>query len=326
MVLRARRGERTAALEEAAGGARGRPPERAARRARRPRRRARRVVGRIAVAQPRVSLLHVPRQHHRAADPRRQRRVEDVHDSAQPRRRPARPPAGTPTFGPSGVGVWGVADARSETAPAVRHHRQQLLAAGHDDQRCDHGARPRLGRDRLVEAGAAERRLQLGVLDDAEGADVPGGERAGLRLRIAGHPRERRPAGASCCWPDRSQASSGRSIPTRTAKSCGRRASARAASTAACSGAWPATASTSTPRRRTPSIDADGDRADLDPKAGGGLTALRIADGSTVWRAEPPPCTDRPNCSPAQSAALTAIPGVRVLGFARRPPARLFDA
>jgi len=48
----------------------------------------------------------------------------------------------------------------------------------------------------------------------------------------------------------------------------------------------------------------------LDPKVGGGLTALRIADGSTVWRATPPPCTDRPNCSPAQSAALTAIPGV----------------
>ena len=48
----------------------------------------------------------------------------------------------------------------------------------------------------------------------------------------------------------------------------------------------------------------------LDPKVGGGLTALRIADGSPVWRAAPPPCTDRPNCSPAQSAALTAIPGV----------------
>jgi polyvinyl alcohol dehydrogenase (cytochrome) len=48
----------------------------------------------------------------------------------------------------------------------------------------------------------------------------------------------------------------------------------------------------------------------LDPKVGGGLTALRISDGSQVWRAAPPPCTDRPNCSPAQSAALTAIPGV----------------
>jgi polyvinyl alcohol dehydrogenase (cytochrome) len=48
----------------------------------------------------------------------------------------------------------------------------------------------------------------------------------------------------------------------------------------------------------------------LDPKVGGGLTALRIADGSTVWRASPPPCSGQPNCSPAQSAALTAIPGV----------------
>jgi polyvinyl alcohol dehydrogenase (cytochrome) len=48
----------------------------------------------------------------------------------------------------------------------------------------------------------------------------------------------------------------------------------------------------------------------LDPKVGGGLSALKIADGSTVWRAAPTPCTERPNCSPAQSAALTAIPGV----------------
>jgi polyvinyl alcohol dehydrogenase (cytochrome) len=48
----------------------------------------------------------------------------------------------------------------------------------------------------------------------------------------------------------------------------------------------------------------------LDPKVGGGLSALKIADGSTVWRAAPVPCTGRPNCSPAQSAALTAIPGV----------------
>ena len=47
----------------------------------------------------------------------------------------------------------------------------------------------------------------------------------------------------------------------------------------------------------------------LDPKEGGGLTALRVADGSTVWHKDPAACGDRPNCSPAQSAALTAIPG-----------------
>jgi polyvinyl alcohol dehydrogenase (cytochrome) len=48
----------------------------------------------------------------------------------------------------------------------------------------------------------------------------------------------------------------------------------------------------------------------LDPQRGGGLTALKIADGSTAWHAPAPPCGARPNCSPAQLAAVTAIPGV----------------
>jgi polyvinyl alcohol dehydrogenase (cytochrome) len=47
----------------------------------------------------------------------------------------------------------------------------------------------------------------------------------------------------------------------------------------------------------------------LDNAKCGGLTALRIADGSKVWFAAPKTC-DAPGCSPAQSAALTAIPGV----------------
>lgn len=50
----------------------------------------------------------------------------------------------------------------------------------------------------------------------------------------------------------------------------------------------------------------------MDPNEGGGLTALRITNGSKVWYVAPAPCS--PNapqgCSPAQSAALTAIPGV----------------
>ena len=48
----------------------------------------------------------------------------------------------------------------------------------------------------------------------------------------------------------------------------------------------------------------------LDPDRGGGLTALRIADGSTAWHAPPPPCVRRTSCSPAQSAAVAAIPGI----------------
>lgn len=48
----------------------------------------------------------------------------------------------------------------------------------------------------------------------------------------------------------------------------------------------------------------------LDPSRGGGLTALKISDGSRAWHAPPPPCGTRANCSPAQLAAVTAIPGV----------------
>ena len=47
----------------------------------------------------------------------------------------------------------------------------------------------------------------------------------------------------------------------------------------------------------------------LDPAKGGGLTALKISDGSKAWFAQPENCTT-PGCSPAQSGALTVIPGV----------------
>jgi len=54
----------------------------------------------------------------------------------------------------------------------------------------------------------------------------------------------------------------------------------------------------------------------LDPEAGGGLTALRIADGSKAWFVEPVPCArpGNPRCSPALSAAVTAIPGAVFAG------------
>jgi polyvinyl alcohol dehydrogenase (cytochrome) len=50
----------------------------------------------------------------------------------------------------------------------------------------------------------------------------------------------------------------------------------------------------------------------LDPSKGGGLFALRLSTGEKIWQTLPSKsaCQDRPNCSPAQSAALTAIPGV----------------
>jgi polyvinyl alcohol dehydrogenase (cytochrome) len=48
----------------------------------------------------------------------------------------------------------------------------------------------------------------------------------------------------------------------------------------------------------------------LNPNQGGGLAALKLANGETAWLAKPPVCGDRPRCSPAQSAAVSAIPGV----------------
>lgn len=48
----------------------------------------------------------------------------------------------------------------------------------------------------------------------------------------------------------------------------------------------------------------------LNPKAGGGLFALDPNTGNIVWSTPHPGCGDRPGCSPAQSAAVTAIPGV----------------
>jgi len=48
----------------------------------------------------------------------------------------------------------------------------------------------------------------------------------------------------------------------------------------------------------------------LNAKAGGGLYALDPATGEVVWHTPHPGCADRPGCSPAQSAAVTAMPGV----------------
>jgi polyvinyl alcohol dehydrogenase (cytochrome) len=54
-----------------------------------------------------------------------------------------------------------------------------------------------------------------------------------------------------------------------------------------------------------------GYRMALDPKLGGGLHALDLKTGKIVWSAKPSSCAeDRTACSPAQSAAVTAIPGV----------------
>ena len=53
-------------------------------------------------------------------------------------------------------------------------------------------------------------------------------------------------------------------------------------------------------------------RALLDPNVGGGLTALRVADGSQEWHVAAAPCPQGApvGCSPSQPGAVTEIPGV----------------
>jgi polyvinyl alcohol dehydrogenase (cytochrome) len=48
----------------------------------------------------------------------------------------------------------------------------------------------------------------------------------------------------------------------------------------------------------------------LNARAGGGLFALNPETGQVVWNTPHPGCGTRAGCSPAQSAAVTAIPGV----------------
>ncbi len=49
----------------------------------------------------------------------------------------------------------------------------------------------------------------------------------------------------------------------------------------------------------------------IDPNAGGGLTALRLTDGNKAWYDAPVLCPkDQAGCSPAQSAAVSAVPGI----------------
>jgi polyvinyl alcohol dehydrogenase (cytochrome) len=53
-----------------------------------------------------------------------------------------------------------------------------------------------------------------------------------------------------------------------------------------------------------------GHRIALNPKKGGGLHAIDLKSGRIVWSAKPATCPPtRAICSPAQSAAVTAIPG-----------------
>ena len=216
---------------------------------------------------------------------------------------------GTPTLGPVRRGVWGTPtlDLKRRRLYITTGNNYSPPATSTSDSVM--ALRPRHGRHRLVEASALQRCLQLGVLGGAHGTDVPGGERSGLRLRIAGD------SGEHDGWP---RAAAGRAevrcgVGLRSgqerrgdvgdARRPGRHQRRRAMGHGE--------------RRRAGlrggircARHEDGHGADSRPESRWWSHGAQDSDGSTVWRAAPIPCTDRPNCSPAQSAALTALPGV----------------
>jgi polyvinyl alcohol dehydrogenase (cytochrome) len=53
---------------------------------------------------------------------------------------------------------------------------------------------------------------------------------------------------------------------------------------------------------------------DTDATQGGGMFALRLDNGERIWYTAPVGCGDRKRCSPAQSAAVSAMPGVAFSG------------
>ena len=65
-------------------------------------------------------------------------------------------------------------------------------------------------------------------------------------------------------------------------------------------------------RKRQDGNPLDTRRYVLDPQQGGGLTALRVADGTRLWHVPAAPCPEGApaGCSPAQPGAVTQIPGV----------------
>ncbi len=71
-------------------------------------------------------------------------------------------------------------------------------------------------------------------------------------------------------------------------------------------------ASVSDVKRVRQTNPTDPRRSSFDPNVGGGLTALRVADGKEEWHVAATPCPEGApsGCSPSQPGAVTEIPGV----------------
>ena len=242
--VRRRCRNRRAGLENDGGRSCVRPRHRVAGLSRRPavcRRRVRRRDGR---SDGRLPVLPIPRQPGRAQRRHGTTGLEDVHDrrrglaEVEEQRRHA-------VVGPIGRAHLVEPGHRRQTKRDLRHHRKQLHRSAHADERCVRRVRPQIREAALVPTDDGGGRLER-VLSSRGESQLHERRCSGLRLCVAAHagdarqraarPRRRAEIRNGPCGRSRS----------RGANHLAGSASARAASTAACSGARPPTSRTST--------------------------------------------------------------------------------
>ena len=311
LVLRRRRRDRRARLEDPARDARLDAADGCCGRARRRRLRARVVVGRVARRRSRrIRAARSAAASSRCA-------CATARSSGRPisptsRASSARTARGAPLYGPSGAAVWSTPTVDAARGLLVCHDRRQLHGARHRDERRRHraGAR-RDGRIAWLKQITRRRRLQR-LLQPRAPLELPVRARAGLttsaRRRFCCAGGERLLAGQKSGIVYALDATRRGRDPLANARRRRRHERRRAM------GHGDRRRTTSTRRSPTSAARAgagnpfDTRRYVLDPQRGGGLTALRVADGSRAVARRPrrpaptarPPAVARRNPAPSR--------------------------
>jgi polyvinyl alcohol dehydrogenase (cytochrome) len=267
--------------------------------------------GRRRVAGLRV--LPFPRKHHRARRLHRKADLENVHHSGRSAHKTKKNKIGTQLWGPSGAPIWSspsidVSATRSTPPPAT------TTAIPQPHERRFPGFRSRFRQDSVVAPDDRVRRLCLGLplpdktnCPDSNGPDFDFSSGPilvtlanGKRALVAGQ----KSGLVHAVDPD----NQGEQIWSVRVGEGGTNGGVQWGSATDGTNVYVALADLG--RIAVPySLSTD-----VDPKRGGGMFALNLDTGKQVWYTPPASCGDRKRCSPAQSAAVTAIPGVAFSG------------
>ena len=230
-------------------------------------------------------------------------------------RRTTKNKVGTQLWGPSGAPIWSSPAIAHRSQRGVRHDRQQLQRPGDAQQRRLHGLRYELGASAVVETDDGGRRLEH-VMSAARSDQLhqQGSTRSRLRLAADHRPASERTPG------DRLRTEV-RRRPALDPDCNGELIWQERVGKGGINGGvqWGSAADQSTlyvALSDLGRIPVPNSQATVpDPNTGGGMFALRLDSGQRVWHTPPPAaCNGRDRCSPAQSAAVSAIPGVAFSG------------